>query len=265
MVSTLYAGPWIGEFGWELCWWNPLVRHAAGQFDRVVVASHAESEHLYEFADEFIPLQAKPLSFHEGTLLSDEPQVPADKRLAPQEVFHSDKAAIRLEYKRGREWRWRGMPLSWRNLAPPSPVASADVMCSFRPPKNNVQGKDYPVSMCRKVVDSLLSDGLIVACCGGPGNYHFDGTIDMRGRPLEEQCSALAAARCAVGPSSGVLHLASLCGCPHVTWYTPKTHPDLKVRYEIQWNPFGTPVAFVDGHPPEPELIIEAVRGFSCG
>ena len=54
-MGVLYAGPWKGEFGWELCGWNPAVRSLAKQYDRVVVASHAASEYLYEFADEFIP------------------------------------------------------------------------------------------------------------------------------------------------------------------------------------------------------------------
>lgn len=260
--GTLYAGPWVGEFGWELCWWNPLVRHMAGQFDRTVVASHAASEYLYEFADEFIPLQSKDHSFCNGTLLGDDPKVSADKHLRPHEIFDDDKVIRRFRFRPSRRWRWRGMPLAWRGLSSQPTASPVDVMCAFRPPKNMAYGKDYPISMCRELVDSLLASGLTVACFGGTDNHGFDGTVDLRGRPLEEQCSALSAAKCAVGPSSGTMHLASLCGCPHVTWFTPRTHPHLNMRYKLQWNPFGTPVAFLEGHPPTPAAIAAAVTGF---
>ena len=55
-MKTLYAGPWVGEFGWELCWWNPVVRHYAAEYDRVIVATHESSQYLYEFAEIDKPL-----------------------------------------------------------------------------------------------------------------------------------------------------------------------------------------------------------------
>ncbi len=252
-MSVLYAGPWKGEFGWELCGWNPVVRSLAKRYDRVVVASHAASEYLYEFADEFIPLEAEGWSVCSGRLQGTPPVVSADHYLRPEKVLRGVGALLDGEYKR-----------QWRRLAAPRSPA-ADILCAFRPPKKHIskpqanKSKSYPLEMCESLVGMFMSSGLSVACYGGRDNWWFDGTIDLRGRPLMEQCGALGGAMCAVGPSSGTMHLASLCGCPHVTWYTPQTHPRLRKRYETNWNPFATPVWFLDGKPPPPSEIASSV------
>ena len=252
-AGTLYAGPWYGEFGWELCGWNPAVRRFAEAYDRVIVASHRGSEYLYEFADEFVPLEADGWSMYEGRLRKPAPRPPpADMCLHPKEVLAAGGARLDKQFAR-----------SWRRLAPPDPVHVADVLCAFRPPKQHMSKqqandlKSYPAAMCEELVGLLLSRGLSVACYGGPDNWCFPGAADMRGSPLADQCSALAVAKCAVGPSSGTMHLASLCGCPHITWYAPKTHPNLHKRYKLDWNPFGTRVLFfLDRSPPPREVAV---------
>lgn len=250
--GVLYAGPWVGEFGWELAWWNPLVRHRARSYDRTVIASHASSRYLYEFSDEFIPLKTDSgRSFWEGTLDGDPPRVEADAIFAPEEVFSP-----------GWHGRHHGLR-EWRRLKPLGCVRVADVLCAFRPPKAGVVGKEYPHGMCRELVDLLLLRGLTVACYGGPDNYWFEGSIDLRGCSLGEQCGALGAAKCAIGPSSGTMHLASLCECPVVTWFTPDTHPGLRLRYLREWNPFGAPVAFLKAKPPPVGEVACAARSIS--
>jgi ADP-heptose:LPS heptosyltransferase len=68
-----------------------------------------------------------------------------------------------------------------------------------------------------------------------------------------------------VGPSSGPVHLASLCGLPHVTW-SPKNATGImsnKDRYERIWNPLKTPVTFIEGSwNPEVKEIVGAVRKY---
>ncbi len=253
-MSVLYAGPWKGEFGWELCGWNPAVRTLAKRYDRVVVSSHASSEYLYEFADEFIPLEAEGWSVCSGRLQGAPPSVAADRHLRPESVLRGVGALLDGEY-----------PRQWRRLASPTSAVVADILCAFRPPKKHIskpqanESKSYPRELCESLVGMLVSHGLSVACYGGRDNWWFEGTADLRSKSLSEQCAALGVAMCAVGPSSGTMHLASLCGCPHVTWYTPRTHPRLKGRYERDWNPFGTPVWFLDGRPPSPAAAARSV------
>ena len=60
-----------------------------------------------------------------------------------------------------------------------------------------------------------------------------------------------------VGPSSGPMHMASLCGLKHLVWSTEYN----RVRYERDWNPFKTEVIFHSdgGWNPNPETIKEII------
>ena len=67
-MRKLYAGPWVGEFGWELCSWVPSLRHIAENYDHITVEIQPGMEYLYEFADEFIINPRKPnFDMYSGT------------------------------------------------------------------------------------------------------------------------------------------------------------------------------------------------------
>lgn len=237
-MKTLYAGPWIGEFGWELCWWNPLVRYFAKQHIHTTVAAPESSRYLYEFADTFIPLNTCGITYWVGELHGNPPIVKADSILDPRTEFMVHES----EPDRDSTKRL------WQSFAPENPVYQADILCAFRPQKKIgkrlISGKEYPLVQCQQLVDILVARGLSVACFGGSDNHCPDSAIDLRGQPLKKQCSAIATAKCVIGPSSGPIHLASLCGCPHVTWIA-SVHHTLSKRYIKLWNPFGTPVRFI--------------------
>ena len=239
-MKTLYAGPWCGEFGWELAWWNPVVRHLAKQYDRIIIGAPKTSEYLYEFATEFIGLDTIPISFWDGNYKGGwDPEIRcslfSDNLFEPIDLFKTKDPQNFLinqcEFAK-----------HYRILANPKmTILPIDIMCAFRPPK------------------SYKGRGYTIACYGGLDNYWFDGTIDLRGQPLKNQCDFLGVAKCALGPSSGTLHLASLCNCPHIVWYA-SVYPDLKTRYEKLWNPFDTSVIYLGNLLPTPDLIAKAVQ-----
>ena len=54
-MKTLIAGPWVGEFGWELFAWQGYLRALSRKFDKTIIISRTASKALYDdFADEFI-------------------------------------------------------------------------------------------------------------------------------------------------------------------------------------------------------------------
>lgn len=250
-MITLYCHPWVGEFGWELCWWNPMVRYYARQHEHTTIAAPESSHYLYEFADTFIPLETQGITYWEGRLKCDPPIVHANFYLDPRTEFARHKSEPeRISTKR-----------TWRSLVPDNIVHIADILCAFRPQKiigkRIIFGKEYPLTKCQNLVDILMDQGLSVACFGGLENYCPKGAIDLRGQSLEGQCTAIAAAKCVIGPSSGPIHLASLCGCPHVTWIA-SIHHTLEDRYKKLWNPFDTPVRFIcSGKMPSPDQIVK--------
>ena len=64
---TLIAGPWVGEFGWELFAWQAYIRSLSRHFEKTVVISRPNSKSLYEdFVDDFVsftPPEAKADSY----------------------------------------------------------------------------------------------------------------------------------------------------------------------------------------------------------
>jgi hypothetical protein len=258
--SVLFAGPWVGEFGWELCWWNPMVRFLAETFEHVIIAAPESSRYLYEFATEFIPLKTEGWRFAEGKLLTKVPRVCNGSKTLDPTALWEELGLQECDALRTGEATLT--PKKWRVLAPPVPSPFvADVLCAFRPEKKIedrvVPGKDYSIEKSAELVELLLRAGLQIACYGGKDNYWFEGTIDLRGLPLEVQCGALSAAKCAVGPSSAPMHLASLSQCPHITW--SRISQDIAIRYATHWNPFQTPACFIMTPDPSPWEVAEEV------
>ena len=117
--------------------------------------------------------------------------------------------------------------------------------------------KAYPPEMCERLVELLRPMGT-VAAYGSTDNWLAGADIDLRGADLEYQCDLLRCAKVAVGPSSGTMHLASLCECPHVTF--TDGHANVKRRYLSTWSPFGTPCEYLTEPNPKPEKVVEAAK-----
>jgi hypothetical protein len=260
-MKKLYVGPWVGEFGWEIASWSPSIRHIAKDYDHVIVETQPGSEYLYEFADEIIVNPHLPdFDMYSGTVSKPAFQPPAGTRSITPMGFW--KAHAKKEFRAIKEaGKADGIhPKEWRKLGSERPKHVADIMCAFRGPKKyrnrSYPEKEYPRDKCEGLVKLLLDAGYSVACYGGTDNVYVEGTIDFRGAGLGDLCGALSAAKVAIGPSSGTLHLASACGTPHVSWYG---RPVVSMeRYLSYWNPFNTPVTFIDVSTPDPDLAFKS-------
>jgi hypothetical protein len=260
-MKKLYCGPWTGEFGWELCSWNPSVRHIAKKYDHVIVEIQPDMEYLYEFADEIIINPHEPdFDMYSGKTSRDAFVPPGGVDTVNPRRFWKQHArnefrAIRTSDKPTATLH----PKAWRKYGTENPETVAEVMCAFRGPKHfknrSFPEKQYPLADCIALVDCFLKAGYSVACYGGTDNLYVEGTLDFRGVSLSRLCGALSQAKLVTGPSSGTIHLASLCGSPHVTWYG---RPIVSMhRYLTYWNPFETPVTFLNGNCPSPEKAFE--------
>jgi ADP-heptose:LPS heptosyltransferase len=236
----------------------------AKDFDHVIVETVQGSEYLYEFASEIIcnrrngkhdmykgtPLE-KPLKPKRNWVIADPIKI---WRQYGQEEFKALqllKHGILLE----KEWRKYGTEKPNRD------IDLIDIMFAFRGPKvfggRIIPEKQYEQRKAEKLAQMVQEEGLSAACYGGKDNLHMKDTVDLRGMPLDELCGVLAESGCAVGPSSGTIHLASLCGTPHVSWFgAPK---NLHYRYEKHWNPFDSPILFMPETDPTPNQVFRAV------
>lgn len=251
--GTLVAGPYLGEFGWEVGCWNPRIRRLALDFERTVVLTRAECAPLYEFAARVVPVEVVPGSsnYVHGTLARPAPEIAGDFHVTPtRELVRAEHLAFADPaidpHAAGKCWHLFG---TWRRPAP------ADVCLALRPPKLSGttldERKAYPEARALELAELLVGVGYRLACIGGPDNRTVPGALDLRGAPLAVQMDALSNALVCVGPSSGPMHLAQMCGCAVVTWYdaTPAAVVSSVARYTRTWNPWGAPVRHLGGLP----------------
>ena len=255
-MIDLVAGPWIGEFGWELFGWQGVLRAMAPQYKRVTVYGRPGHDALYsDFIDEyieFIPQGTEPnMWMNEGTTFPTPIRDGKTLWIQPQQMIFMPNAPQQEFIKYGTATKGNGtIVYHARNL--------------------DKYGSDY---MNWDVSNwfTLLERYDDVVCIGSRGGAIYTKGEDMRGAPIREVADMLSAASVLIGPSSGPMHLGSLCGTPHVVW---SGHAINKPRYEEWWNPLKTPVRTIvpDDDPwtnkkvwhPTPDEVADEV-GELCG
>ena len=261
-MKTLIAGPWVGEFGWELAAWQGDIRALSKNFDQTLVISRENSKALYEdFADKFY-------TYESSVGLSDAFFM---HNLDPAAAFKEAVVANKIELNKDTS-----VLIPRRIGIPPHTHYTTHVMLGefVVQPKYVCFGKkgdascDYVFHMrnrdLRKEDNWSLENwiklaellGGNIACIGTlEESLCLDSATDLRGIPLDELFNVLRNAGCVMGPSSGPMHLAALCDSPHVVWSIPQN----RERYQENWNPIGAPVLFLDEHDwqPTPEYVYQ--------
>jgi hypothetical protein len=269
-MRLLVTAPYVGEIGWELMSWQARVRAVFrhGTYDRVIVLGAPGKEAFYEGMPlhyECVDLRGVP-----GTSYEDRRYLP-DRR-AIVAAHHIRSALEALVERLVREWR---------------EIAMVDVLwpsydghihpCTRRHQAFIQYGAGIEASSRRPQVVLVQRQRSLAAENNWPGEHWDDlgRLLNTRGihtlvypSNADEAIQALASSDLAVGGSTGGLHLASLCGCPHVVWscddqtrWTPWQITN-RQRYETFWNPLGTPVEYhaTQSHP-EPQEVADWVMG----
>jgi len=270
-VRVLVSAPYVGEIGWELMSWQGRVRRVmrAGGFDKLIVLGSAGKEAFYEdMQAEYIPVDLSSLP---GAAYEDRRVTGPDGEPVPASMIRSDVETL-VEGK-ARELRQSGCDVEvlWPGYAGLIYPCDRDAQefirfdrpCAERHPtpwvvlvqrSRSLGAANWPPSEWEKLAGMLEARGI------GTSVY-----------PCESTSAIAAASHCdlAIGQSTGGLHLASLCGCPHVVWsvnepclWTPWQITN-RQRYETFWNPLGTPARFhhVDRHPSGEEVFEWVISG----
>ncbi len=244
--KTLFAGPWIGEFGWELFCWHGFLRKIACKYERVIVACRTGHDLLYrDFATDIINYdtahletdmwknhgETNPRFFHryytEGL---------TKLKIIPHDAFQE-------------RW-WFDEPWSKRqefiSFGQYSGTKSYDILMVVRhTEKCNTGYRNWPINEAAKFATTMHERGYRLACVGTRKQaVHIPHTDDILDLPLHALAQVMADARVIVGPQSGPVHFGSLCLLPQVCWQTCNEHA---VRTAIHWNPFNVPVVTLPG------------------
>jgi len=262
-MKTLIAGPWVGEFGWELFAWQGYIRAMAKKFDKTIIISRKNSKAIYDdFADEYVsydPTGGDADSFFIHGV---------DFKNCIKEVFSKNNFVLNKDTSLFIPRRI-GIPpfthhtqhmILGNHVIQPEYIsfgekAEEQYDYIFHIRNRNLRKKDNWNLENWEKLKHLLGDKKI-ACIGTKKESgHLEGTEDLRDIALGKLFNVLKGAECCFGPSSGPIHLASLCGCPHVVWSLASD----KIRYEENWNPLNTRVLFDSKYEwhPDPEYIYE--------
>jgi len=270
-MNILMAGPWRGEFGWELCRWQGRVRryaHTNKKYDAVVVGILEGHEILYkDFATDFLYFPAD--NHCEGWML---------KNLKNPMFSDADIGKIRLKY--GTEPKIdlymptkhnTGMTHADQDFikfGDSSKITEKfDLIFHARwCNKRKTNYRDWSVQKWTEVAEyfkgklSMASIGTRVYA--KPINH----TVHLLGISLENLVNIMAAAKLIIGPSSGPMHLASLCGLTHLVWTDNRRwggcHGTNRERYETKWNPLKTKSIILDdcNWNPQVSTVIKTIK-----
>jgi len=256
--NILLAGPWVGEFGWELFCWQGFIRKQSKQYDKTIVIGRPGNEALYsDFADEYIefdPESFKTDAWNCAGAKSAKDII--DK--TPHTTHLSGHFDIGMRYTHNGVVDTKNLFFNgqeFHKYLTDEDQIGYNLILHCRN-KSTGADRNWGKGQWEELV-KLLPDTISICCIGNSEAFHIEGTDDSRGISLSKLITVMNKSMLIVGPSSGPMHMASLCGLKHLVWSTDYN----RVRYEKDWNPFDTKVIFYSEGDwnPKPEAIKELI------
>jgi len=251
-MKTLIAGPWIGEFGWELFAWQGYIRALAKKHDTTIVISRPNSKALYEdFADAFYEY-TPPDELSDSFFMYNVDIKNCLKSAIKNNHIELNKDTVLLLPRR------IGLPPFTHyteHVIFGEHIIQPEYICFGKEEKEKYdyifhirerelrQEDNWGVEKWKEL--KILLGNSKIGCIGTKKESGWiEGTDDLRDLEIKSLLSVLHNSACVFGPSSGPMHLASLCGTPHVVWSKKQN----RVRYEENWNPLKSKILFMDEH-----------------
>jgi len=263
MSKTLLTH-FTGELGHELMSWQSYVRALSRKYDKTIVITRPLNGALYtDFADEIHYYTPSTNKANHSKCVDDMPENYYEQ-FEYDDIIPANSTIAKWLPGRGvwinRKFFLKGMMPEWRKFGKIGAAEKHDIIFHCRSTnKLNSSRRNYPADKWLDLVDSLR--GLKMACIGTEdASLWLPGTDDYRGVGLQRVMDLMANARLVVGSSSGPLHLASLCGAPHLV-ISDKIN---RLRYMESWNYFRTECLFLSeyGWKPPPQIVEEMIKEF---
>ena len=257
---NLLAGPFAGEFGYELMQWQGFVRVRRRHYEQVHVLTYPGRDYLYEGCRvHHHDIDLKNAGYWYGRLTPGAARQMAEAAAAKIGLENYDifnPSLLCTQYHKtifGRQ--------EFRLLEePPLAGRMRDVALHFRAVDKDGpdRAKNYDPARADELAALCREQGWSVICVGHPDYaYCAAGCEDGRRVDLRESVAAICSARLLAGENSGATHLANLCGQPTVLW----ANDPWRIDYSLRWNPFRVPIytAANDTCQPEPARVCRAI------
>ncbi len=249
--KILFAGPWVGEFGWELFHWQGFLRKISTNYSKVIICCRQGQEGLYlDFASDFV--------FHniKGTSECDQMhdiQNPEELKRIEDLVPHN--AYILRPIGAHPLSRQEFIRFGEQNLHSMYDVVFHPRDRSFGTVRNWSENKWV------ELLQKLAENNYKIACIGlNKDTLSLKSTVfdDFRDIPILECVHLLASSSLVIGPSSGPMHLASLCGTSHLVWTDKNKYAKgerNRSKYKNSWNPLNSKAYILDYFDFDPPVI----------
>lgn len=262
-MSILYAGPWIGEFGWQLCCWQGFIRKQSRNFDKTIIICEKEYNYLYkDFATDFININSPGTERDSENCLSPRREIRYYPNLTPYDMWIKPS---QLRSKGYVKFSPEDCPYiedqEYIKYGSFDKSLEYDIVIHARNTnKCNSSERNWPEKYWR-ILLSAFSEKKICFIGSQTDSLYIKDHTDKRGIGLEELANLITSSKLMIGPSSGPMHLSSLCRTPHLVWTGDKKNI---IRYTKLWNPFDTHCTIMDperfGWQPDPHNVIRYIE-----
>lgn len=288
-MTSITIGPWVGEFGWEIMCWQAFARTIAKDYKNVFCISRPKHGYLYQdFATMYNGwdpgVGTCNMWLHDSWIKPDHDNY-SGKGEMPFKVEISYKpdsdAVLRPQMFNYNHPNLEATVKAWiydpetKHEVLTEVIEPTFIQYGLTEPDTAEYDQDIDILFHARHRDFRDQDNwdpqkwhdLVKLCTAKGYKVAFIGSIaesitvepgqDLRGIELEDLAWVMGHSRLCAGPSSGPMHLASLCKQEHLVWSFDRNRD----RYETLWNPLGTPVRFIDRHSwhPPVDYVVENI------
>lgn len=245
ILKKLFAGPFVGEFGWELFCYQGILRNISSNYDEVHIICTPGKEVLYEdFATTIKTF--KPQGYEPDGAVNLQPIGDFPKPTPDGHAWDYVPPNTKLVQYHSHNGSWAPNVIQTHKVFGEKTDQQYDIVFHARGTNKSGTGvRNWNEEKWVELISKLkeTNPDIKLACIGTKNAaMWFEGTDDLRDLDLENLCNTLHSSKLCIGPSSGPMHLASLCGTPHLVW-SPKLN---YARYTEDWNPHNTQVVFLE-------------------
>lgn len=259
----LIAGPFLGEFGWELMQWQGYIRQLSKFYKHTIVYGRPSSSYFYkDFVSEFRELNV-PSWDTDAYILKDFNYIKWATQFKNKDILIADNRCKGLQGIFQQDF----IPYGSKKLENKFDLVIHARQIPTLEGNKKKTSRNWPTESWDKLCNAL-PDIKIAAVGIKKLSYAPHGVEDLRGIDTKELCSILASSKCCIGPSSGLMHLASLCRTPHLVWTSEnngsKRFGGVGYRYQRSWNPLATKVKLIndEGDQPSFEFVKKEILDF---
>ena len=254
----------MGEFGWELFCWHAYVRSLSRKYDKTICISSPHSKFMYQdFCDKFLEFSPSRGEYKDSfykvgfSLKQEELEEIFNKcevNLKTQKVTMFSPRRIgdppRTHFKESFKFGKHSISPEYIRFGDAKTRPKEEII--FHARDRTLRPQDnWPIEKWSKLASRFISKGYKISSIGLKSeSIHVPGTTDKRECNQQDLVNTLANAKCIFGPSSGAMHLASLCACPQIVWTTDYNSD----RYKKNWNPHDTEVLFLSKYGWQPTV-----------